>query len=125
MQQPIKRKKVIKFLNRVCKHLPERTYQALHRFGKPMYQDAEGLLWPNNDEEGSRRMVWRYVETHKHNAKRLCLHIYDRWGMQAVAYYFQVNGLQVNMDGSVSNLQPNTATLGPQEGNHLTEENLS
>jgi hypothetical protein len=100
MIQPVKRKKVIKFMNKICKHLPIKEYRAAHKLNKIMYQDASGELWANNDEE-TRKPVWRVIETHQHNNKRLCLHLYDRWGIQAVDYYFKVNGLQIMGDGSV------------------------
>lgn len=105
MQQPIKRKKVIKFLNKICQYLPEKTYQTLDKLSYPQYQDAFGQLWGENDDEETRRMVWHEITTHTHNPKRLCLHLYDRWGIMAVNYYFNVNGLQINMDGSVTEIK--------------------
>lgn len=98
-QQPIKRKRVIKFLNKVCKHLPEKEYKALDKLSYPKYQDAEGKLWEESGED--RRMVWKEITTHTFNNKRMCLHLYDRWGIMAVDYYFKINKLQIMSDGSV------------------------
>lgn len=91
----MKRNKVIKWLNRICQELPVKTYQCAHKLHSPLFQDAEGNLHSENDENKTRRMVWRYVETHERNNKRMCLHIYDRFGLGGVIYYFRVNGLEL------------------------------
>ena len=93
MQQPIKRKKVIKFIQRVAKLLPERTYSVPHRLSQVMYQNAAGEL--SREPGEGKRPVWRVVEEHTYNNKRLCLHIYDRWGMNGLNYLFAANGLQL------------------------------
>lgn len=91
MKQKVKRKKVIKWLNKVCKDLPVRTYQVAHKYHRPLFTDPQGNLYTEEmGKEGiERRMVWRYVETHERNHKRMCLHLYDRWGFEAVLYYLK------------------------------------
>lgn len=95
MKNQIKRKRAIKWLNKISKALPVKTYQCAHKLFSPKYQDAEGQLWAENDEEKTRRMVWRWVGTHERNQKRMCLHIYDRFGLPGIIYYFKANGLDL------------------------------
>lgn len=134
MQQPVKRKKILKWLRKMAALMPEKTYQVAHKLAGPVYTDAEGNLYTDEmEKEGiPKRMVWKYIDEHPINHKRRMLKMWDRFhDVRAIAAYMEmVGGITLSgepvqhPDASVSDLQPDLSTLIPKEGNHLGEEEI-
>ncbi len=95
MQQPVKRKKLIKYIRKLANMLPEKTYQVAHKLSYPAFTDAEGNMYTEEmEKEGvSRRAVWRYVEEHQVSHKRRMLKMWDRFhDIRALAVYMEMVG---------------------------------
>lgn len=95
MIQPVKRKKLIKYIRKLAAMLPEKTYQVAHKLAYPVFTDAEGNLYTEEmEKEGvSRRAVWRYVEEHPVSHKRRMLKMWDKFhDIRALAAYMEVVG---------------------------------
>jgi len=127
------RKRAIKILNRICQGLPDKTYQVAHRLSKVMYQDAEGVVYPSKPEDMETRPVDRYVQEHKRNNKRLCLHIWDRFGWPGVQYLFEMTKREQELlarevvessNASVTHLQPQEAQEINEQGDSLGLEKV-
>jgi len=95
MIQPVKRKKLIKYIRKLAAMLPEKTYQALHRLSAPVFTDPEGNLYTEEMKEDGieKRAVWRYVDNHPVSHKRRMLKMWDRFhDIRALAVYMEMVG---------------------------------
>jgi len=128
MQQPIKRKKIIKWLNKIAKLMPEKTYQVAHKLAFPVYTDPEGNMYTEQMEaEGiKRRAVWRYVEEHPVNHKRRMLKMWDKFhDIRAIDSYMRIVGnIGLMQDAPVDSLEPQILDENAQQDNSLPEEKI-
>ena len=95
MKQPVKRKKLIKYIRKLAAMLPEKTYQAAHRLGAPVFTDAEGNMYTEEMEKDGvpRRAVWRYIGEHPISHKRRMLKMWDHFhDIRALAAYMEAVG---------------------------------
>jgi len=94
-QQPIKRKKLIKYISKLATMLPEKTYQAAHKLAFPVFTDPEGNMYTEEmaNDGVPRRAVWRYVEEHPVSHKRRMLRMWDQFhDIRALAVYMEMVG---------------------------------
>lgn len=117
----MKRKTIIKFLNKACTELPVKKYQVAHKLGQGYFTDPEGNLYTEEmEKEGvSKRLVTKYIGDHERNHKRICLHIYDRFGVEGIIYYFRSYGINL-----LPSMNAPVAELGAQEKEIMQEEGL-
>lgn len=95
IQQPIKRKKLIKYIRKLAALLPEKTYQVAHKLAYPVFTDAEGNMYTEEMAKDGvpRRAVWRYIEDHQVSHKRRMLKMWDQFhDIRALAAYMEIVG---------------------------------
>lgn len=104
----MKRKKVIRWLKKEAKKLPEQTYPAYEKFNRPFFTDAEGNMYTEEmrKEKVPVRMVDRQVVNCPVNHYRRMKCLYDKWGFMAVHAYFRVIGGMIPENASENLLEP-------------------
>ena len=94
-QQKIKRKKIIKYFNKLAKLLPVVYYKALQKLSSPVYTNEAGDLYTEEMETAGEKRVanWAVITEHPVNHKRRMMKLWDQFeDIRAVDAYMRLTG---------------------------------